>query len=76
MPSVLVRDVEASLLEKLKVRAKQNGRSLQGEVLFMMRQFVNAEPLPDAEVADKIKDALRGRSFSDSAELLREERKR
>jgi plasmid stability protein len=76
MPNVLVRDVESSLLDALKSRAKDNGRSLQGEVLFIIRQFVSVEPLPDAEVAEKIKHALRGRSFSDSAELLREDRGR
>lgn len=76
MPNVLVRDVENSLLEKLKSSAKQNGRSLQNEVLFIIREFVNVAPLSDSEVADKIKDALRGRAFSDSADLLREDRGR
>ena len=76
MPDVLVRDVESSLVDALKSRAKQNGRSLQGEVLFIIRQSVSIGPLPDTEVAEKIKDSLRGRAFSDSAELLREDRGR
>ena len=76
MPNVLVRDVEISVLEKLKQRASQNGRSLQSEVHFIINYFVKNEPLSDAEVAAKIKDSLRGREHSDSAELLREDRER
>ena len=74
MPNVLVRDIDDSLLANIKARAKENGRSLQGELLFIIRQF--AQPLPDAEIAERIKEALRGRTFSDSADLLREDRGR
>ncbi|MEO6588083.1 MAG: hypothetical protein ABIP06_02035 [Pyrinomonadaceae bacterium] len=76
MPDVLVRDVETDVLEKLKKRASDNGRSLQGEVHFIINYFVENEPLSDAEVAGKIKNALRGRAHSDSSELLREDRSR
>lgn len=74
MPNVLVRDIDDALLTNLKARAKANGRSLQSELLFIIRQF--AQPQPDAQVADKIKDALRGRNFSDSAAMLRQDRDR
>lgn len=76
MPNVLVRDVEVSVLEKLKNRAAENGRSLQAEVHFIINYFVKNEPLSDTEVARKIKDALRGREHSDSTKLLREDRDR
>ncbi len=76
MPNVLVRDVETEVLEKLKKRAAENGRSLQGEVHFIINYFVESEPLNDIEVARKIKNSLRGRNHSDSAKLLREDRAR
>ncbi len=76
MPNVLVRDVDEKVLEKLKNKAARNGRSLQREVQIILNEAINFEPLSDAEVARKIKDSLRGRQHSDSAELLREDRNR
>ncbi len=76
MPNVLVRDVDEKVLEKLKTKAAQNGRSLQREVQIILNEAINFEPLSDSEVAKKIKDSLRGRQHSDSAELLREDRNR
>lgn len=77
MPNVLVRDVEPEVLEKIKKRAARNGRSLQTEVQIILRRSAEAaEPLSDAKVAAKIKASLRGGTYSDSAELLREDRNR
>ena len=76
MPNVLVRDVDEKVLEKLKTKAARNGRSLQREVQIILSDSINFEPLSDSEVARKIKDSLRGRQHSDSAELLREDRNR
>lgn len=76
MPDVLVRDVEEGILTKLKERAKENGRSLQNELTYVFRSLVNNEALSDDETAAKIKEGLRGRVFSDSAALLREDRQR
>jgi plasmid stability protein len=76
MPNVLVRDVDETLLAQLKDQAQRNGRSLQSEVLSILTNFVSSHPLSDEETAARIKDALRGRMFSDSAALLREDRTR
>lgn len=76
MPNVLVRDVDETLLEKLKAQARQNGRSLQTEVLAIISSVVNADSLSDKKTAEKIKNSLRGRKFSDSAASLREDRSR
>ena len=76
MPDVLVRDVDEKVLEKLKNKVARNGPSLQREVQIILNEAINFEPLTDAEVARKIKDSLRGREHSDSAELLREDRNR
>ena len=76
MPDVLVRDVEEGILTRLKERAKVNGRSLQNELTQVFRSLVENEALSDEETAAKIKKSLRGRVFSDSAALLREDRSR
>jgi plasmid stability protein len=76
MPGILVREVELETLEKLKKRAKKNGRSLQSEVRSIIIDVVEGSSLSDEETASAIKQSLRGREFSDSAELLREDRYR
>lgn len=76
MPNVLVRDVDETILTKLKDQAQRNGRSLQSEMLSILTNFVSTNTLSDEETAARIKDALRGRIYSDSAALLREDRAR
>ena len=77
MPSVLVRDVESSTLEKLKTRAARNGRSLQSEVGRILKNAAKtAEPLSELETARKIRESLKVEMQSDSAELLRGDRRR
>lgn len=76
MPNVLVRDVDETVLEKLKDQARRNGRSVQTELLALINNLVAASPLSDEETAAQIKKSLRGRKFSDSAVLLREDRSR
>lgn len=76
MPDVLVRDVEDSILTKLKERAKENGRSLQNELVQIFRALTENESLSDEQTAEAIKASLRGRTFSDSAAMLREDRNR
>ena len=75
MPDVLVRDVEEKVLSKLKSRAKKNGRSLQNELLQVFASLTESNGLSDEKTAEKIKNALRGRKHSDSAALIREDRR-
>ncbi|MBX3281636.1 MAG: hypothetical protein KF756_04075 [Acidobacteria bacterium] len=78
MPDILVRKVDAKILVKLKARARQNQRSLQGELTEVFRSIANETTLSDKATAERIKESLRrtGRSFSDSADILREDRDR
>ena len=77
MPNVLVRDVEVSVLEKLKGRASKSGRSLQSEVRIILKDAAEkSAPLSDLETARKIRSSLKVKNGSDSAELLREDRNR
>lgn len=78
MPDVLVRDVDVKILTKLKERAKRNGRSLQNELTLIFQSSIENEvrQLSSEETAAKIREMLKDRVFSDSTELLREDRRR
>lgn len=80
MPQVLVRDIDPAVIEKLKARARQNGRSLEGELRQILRQAAEESIKEDIETiqADiaRIRALFAGRTFSDSVNLLREDRER
>ena len=75
MPDILIRGLSQRLLQRLKARAKRNGRSLQSEAKMLLEQA--AEP----SVSEILKGARSwrkklGRRFSSSVELIREDRER
>ncbi len=76
MSELLVRGLTAETIERLKTRAKQHGRSLQGEVKLILEEAVRFS-LAEAEgIAAEWKGRLAGLTLSDSAELLRKDRQR
>ena len=79
MAQILVRNLDKSVVERLKKRAKENNRSLQAEVKTILEQTANS-PQVDMETAremiEEIRSRFKGRKFPDSAELIREDRDR
>lgn len=77
MAQVLVRKLNEKVVDRLKKRAREHGRSLQSEVKTILEEAV-----PDYEGAWKRIELIRtklkrsGRKFSDSADLIREDRDR
>lgn len=77
MPQILVRQLDNKVVDRLKKRAKEHGRSLQSEVKTILEEAV-----PDYETAWKRIEGFRkrlrrsGRTFTDSATLIREDRDR
>ena len=77
MAQVLVRQLNEKVVNRLKKRAREHGRSLQSEVKTILEEAV-----PDYEGAWKRIEFIRtklkrsGRKFSDSADLIREDRDR
>lgn len=77
MAQVLVRQLDDKVVDRLKKRAKEHGRSLESEVRTILEEAV-----PDYEGAWKRIEQFHrrlqksGRTFSDSAELIREDRDR
>jgi len=76
MPDVLVRDVETDVVESLKSRAAVNGRSLQAELKTILEQAAQVTMADAREVAAKIRRSLSGKTYSNSADLLAEDRQR
>ena len=77
MAQVLVRQLDEKVVVRLKKRAKEHGRSLQSEMKTILEEAV-----PDYEAAWKRIEGFRkrlrksGRTFSDSTDLIREDRDR
>lgn len=77
MPNVLVRDVEVSVLDRLKLRAKRQNRSLQAEVKVILQNAAAIpEPLSELALIRKIRASNTKVNKTDSADLLREDRDR
>ena len=80
VPQVLIRDLDSVVLDKLKARARRNGRSLEAELrLILARAAEGGWPervdwgAVRAEV-ERVRARFAGRTFSDSTELIREDR--
>lgn len=77
MAQLLVRDLDESVLDRLKERARQNRRSLQGEAKAILE--ASAAVYTREEMLGKFRgwqEHFGGRRLADSAELIREDRER
>ncbi|AIE87355.1 FitA-like ribbon-helix-helix domain-containing protein [Fimbriimonas ginsengisoli] len=68
MAQVLIRQLDDNIVDALKRRAKAGGRSLEAELREILREAASD---PWEELL-RIREALSGRSYSDSSELARE----
>lgn len=77
MAQVLVRDVDSEILERLKKRARSNGRSLQSELKTILEGAAGQSFEGARAAADRIRRSLarRGR-FADSTPMIRRDRRR
>jgi plasmid stability protein len=77
MPEVLVRGLEPATVERLKERARQHNRSLQGEAKAILEQAAAAYTMEEARAAARRWQKRTARTNrSDSVDLLREDRER
>lgn len=84
MAQVLVDDLDPIIVEKLETLARRHGRSLQAELKYILEQAVQTEAAPTKQIdmaaaRERIKQVqamYAGRTFTDSVELLREDRER
>ena len=81
MPEVLVRNLEEAVVERLKARARDNGRSLQAELKLILEQAARPAPARPSRaeyraLADQVRASLMNQPQTDSAALLAEDRAR
>ena len=77
MASVLVRDLDPAVVGRLKARAEENGRSLQKELKAILETTAAQATWAEARAAaERVRQMLGGRQFSDSTKLVREDRDR
>jgi antitoxin FitA len=79
MAQILIRNLDDKLVGRLKKRAKGHGRSLQAEAKRILEEAAAEADQTDVwKRIEKFRERMRrsGRTFSDSAELIREDRDR
>jgi antitoxin FitA len=75
MGSILVRGLDQKTIERLKERARLNGRSLQQEVKALLERAAETLTMREARrLSERWRDRPGGRAMSDSAPLIREDR--
>ena len=77
MAQLLVRNLDDALVARLKKRARENHRSLQGEVKAILEEAAAQATMAEVEaILEKWRRRWGDRQFSDSADLIRELRER
>ncbi len=78
MTDILIRNVPEEILSKLREKAANNKRSLQQELLLLIESAAEEDKFIVASSASIIREKLTAyeKSYSDSTELIREDRSR
>lgn len=76
MSSILVRDLDEKIVDRLKSIAKRHGRSLQGEVKAILTETVSFLSKEAVAISAGWRENLKGRHMSHSADLIRKDRER
>ena len=77
MANLTIRNVSDEVVERLKYKAKQNGRSLEAELRELLKQAASRKtPEELLAIADRIAAMTPDVPQTDSAELIREDRDR
>ena len=77
MATVTIRNLDGEIVERLKYKAKQNGRSLEAEVRELLKQAADRKTTEELlAIADRIAAMTPDVPQTDSAELIREDRDR
>ena len=74
MAQLLVREVPQDVVEALKRRAKEHGRSAEAEHRAILEEALRPERAGFWERAAKLREEMHGRTFTDSTDLIRQDR--
>jgi len=72
MAQLLIRDLDQEVVDRLKKRARRNGRSMQSEMKSLLERAARAESMEAVNLAASIRRMLAGREHTDSRKLLAE----
>lgn len=76
MSAISVRNIPEETYIALKEMARKSHRSTQEQVRYLIDQEVRLATDSSLSVAESWRDKLKGRSHSDSVEMIREDRAR
>jgi antitoxin FitA len=76
MAQILIRNLDETVVERLKAKARTHGRSLQAEAKDILEQSARIDIAEARKLADCIRKSFEGRKFDDSTELLQQDRNR
>jgi len=76
MAQILVRGLDARIVERLKSRADKHSRSLEGEVRLILEQATCFSISEARKVLHGWQKRFSGRRLSDSSKHIREDRRR
>jgi len=76
MGQVLVRNLRAQVVRKLKLRARQHRRSLLEELREILEQAAQQNLADSRAKINQVGKMFAGRGFSDSSEPIRRDRAR
>ena len=74
MGQVLVRNLFTEVVQKLKSRAEQHRRSLQEELKDILEQAARQNAKDVQAKVNQVRKLFAGRKFSDSSDLIRQDR--
>ena len=77
MPNILIRDLDAITIKRLKARAAGNRRSLQAEAKAIIERSAQERTFEELRrEAEKFSKRFEGRKMIDTVRLIREDRRR
>jgi plasmid stability protein len=76
MGQVLVRNLPTDVVRKLKMRARQQRRSLQEELKDILEQAAQQNAKDVQAKVNQVRKLFAGRKLSDSSDLIRKDRAR
>jgi len=78
MAQLLIRNLDETTITNLKQKAQRNHRSMQAEAQRILENATQVEPTQFWKGAEEIRKRLEsaGGTFSDSTEMVREDRDR
>ena len=78
MADLIISNVDPATLERLSHLATQHGRTAEAEAKAILSQVLQTSPPNAWDGVDAIRDRLAatGKTFTDSADLVREDRSR